>query len=597
MAPGQAVRGFLDALGVPPERIPTDLTAQAALYRSQLAGKRMLVVLDNARDAEQVRPLLPGAATALAVVTSRNQLTAPIAAAGARPLSLDVLSRAEARELLARRLGAERLAAEPDAVEQIITACAQLPLALAIAAARAQQTNFPLAVLAADLGQAGQHFDVLDAGDLTTQLRTVFSWSYSALAPRAARLFRLLGLHLGPDISAPAAASLAGQPRRETRGLLTELARANLITEHTSGRYSLHDLLRAYATDLAYTHDTNAERHAATHRILDHYLHTTHTAERVLNPTRDPIPLTAPQVGVTPENPTDDRQALDWFTTEHPVLLAAVDHAAATDYDTHTWQLAWTMQTYLDRRGHYRDQAAAGSAAVAAAQRLTDPVAQAHAHSTLALACTRLGRLDEADTHLSHALDLYRRAGEDVWQAYTHRNIAYLCERRGQPARGLHHAERALHLFRAADHQAGQAKSLNAVGWFHAQLGNYAQGLAACQKALTLLENLGNREGQAHTWDSLGYAHHHLGHHTQAITCYRNAIHLYRDLSHRYYESDSLMRLGDLHHAAGNYDAARDTYQQALSILSDLDHPDAELLRTKLQQLRPGTPPRQSADP
>src|SRR4029453_13547956 len=189
-----------------------------------------------------------------------------------------------AHDLLAPRLGAERVAAEPDAVAQIIAACARLPLALAIAAARAQQTNFPLAALAADLGQAGRRLDALDAGDPTTQARTVFSWSYTALTPPAARLFRLLGLHPGPDISTPAAASLAGQPPRETSRLLTELASANLITQHTPGRYTLHDLLRAYATDLAHTHDTDPQRHAATHRLLDHYLHTAYTADRLLNP-------------------------------------------------------------------------------------------------------------------------------------------------------------------------------------------------------------------------------------------------------------------------------------------------------------------------
>jgi hypothetical protein len=203
MPAAQAVRGFLDALGVPPERIPQHPDAQAALYRSLLAGKRMLVVLDNARDADQVRPLLPGASTALAVVTSRNQLTALVAADGAHPLTLDVLSPAEAHELLAHRLGAGRVAAEPDAVQQIITRCARLPLALAIAAARAQQTSFPLAALAADLGHAAHRLDALDAGDLTTQARAVFSWSYIALTAPAARLFRLLGMRAPAPTSPP----------------------------------------------------------------------------------------------------------------------------------------------------------------------------------------------------------------------------------------------------------------------------------------------------------------------------------------------------------------------------------------------------------
>jgi hypothetical protein len=356
MPAAQAVRGFLDALGLPPERIPADPDAQAALYRSLLAGRRILVVLDNARDADQVRPLLPGTPTALALVTSRNQLTALVAVDGAHPLPLDLLSAAEARELLARRLGAERVAAEPDAVEQIITACARLPLALAIAAARAQHTGFPLSALAAELTETNEagdrRLDALDAGDPATQIRAVFSWSYAALTPLAAQLFRLLGFHPGPDITIPAAASLAGRPRAETRRLLTELTWANLITEYVPGRYTLHNLLRAYATDLTHRHDTAEQRHAAAHRVLDHYLHTAHAAARLLDPTRNLPAPTPPQPGVTPDSPTDRQQSLDWFTTEHPVLMAAIDHAAEGGFDTHTWQLVWTMWTFFDRRGN-----------------------------------------------------------------------------------------------------------------------------------------------------------------------------------------------------------------------------------------------------
>jgi DNA-binding SARP family transcriptional activator/tetratricopeptide (TPR) repeat protein len=604
MATAQAVLGFLDALGVPSDRIPADPDAQVGLYRSLLSGRRMLVVLDNARDADQVRPLLPGTPTALAVVTSRNQLTALVAADGAQPLPLDLLTPAEARELLAGRLGADRVAAEPAAVEQIITACARLPLALTIAAARAQHTGFPLDTLAAELAAnldetnaADRRLDALDAGDPTTQVRAVFSWSYTALTPPAARLFRLLGLHPGRDITAPAAASLAGQPPGDTRPLLAELARANLIVEHTPGRYTLHDLLRAYATDQAHTHDTDRQRHIATHRLLDHYLHTAYTADRLLYPSRDPIALSPPQPGVTPEHPTDQRQATDWFMAEHPVLLAAIQHAASTGFDNNAWQLAWTLRIFLDRRAHWHDQAAAGRAAIAAgraaiaaATRLADPAAQARAHRTLAHAYIRLGRLDDAHTQLSHALDLYRRAGDQVGQGYTHRNLLNLWERRGQPAQALDHAWQALHLYRAAGHQVGQAAALNSVGFNLALLGDYQQALNACQQALTLQQNLDDRPGQALTWDSLGYAHHHLGHHTQAITSYRHAIDLFRDLGDRFNEATTLSQLGDTHHAAGDPQTARDAWRQALTILTDLGHPDAGRVRAKLHNLNQTTP-------
>ena len=254
MSPAEAIRGLLDTLGVPPDRIPAGLEAQTAHYRSLLTGKRILVLLDNAHDADEIRPLLPATPTAMTVVTSRNQLNSLLAVEGAHPLTLDVLSPVGAYDLLARRIGAQRTAAEPEAVQAIIAACARLPLALSIAAARARQSGFALAALAAELGPAGRPLDVLDAGDPTSDLRAVFSWSVDAVTPPAARLFRLLGRHLdpdiGPDIGAAAAASLAGHPVPVTRRLLTELSRASLLVEHAPGRYTCHDLLRVYAVDL-----------------------------------------------------------------------------------------------------------------------------------------------------------------------------------------------------------------------------------------------------------------------------------------------------------------------------------------------------------
>jgi len=435
MAPAAAVRGFLDAFEVPAERVPASLEAQLALFRSLLAGRRVLVVLDNARDAEQARPLLPGTSTALVVVTSRSQLTSLVAVDGAHPLTLDLLTADEARELLARRLGRERVAAEPAAVEQVIGCCARLPLALTIAAARAAQSGFPLTALACELVEASRRLDALDAGDAVSQVRAVFSWSYTALSPAAAGLFRLLGLHPGPDISAAAAGSLAAVPPAETRRLLAELARASLLTEHVPGRYGFHDLLRAYAADLTHTVDPGDQRRAGIGRVLDHYLHTAHTADRLLHPHRDPIPLALPPPGpgVTPEQPADYGQALDWLAAEHPVLLAAVGLAADAGLDTHCWQLAWALATFLDRRGHWHDLTTTWQAALTAAGRLHDPAAQADAHRLLASAHTRLGRYPDAHTHHTHALHLYTRTGDHTGQAGTHNNLAILWELQGRP--------------------------------------------------------------------------------------------------------------------------------------------------------------------
>ena len=586
MASAEAVRWFLDAFQVPPQRIPVDLDAQAALYRSQLAGKRVLVVLDNARDTSQVRPLLPGSPGCLVVVTSRNQLSGLIAADAAHPITLDLLAPGEARQLLVRRLGADRVAAEPVAVKEIIARCAHLPLALALVAARAAlRPQVGLQLLAEELRDNRQRWQALTGDDPNLDVRAVLSWSYQTLSPAAARLFRLLGLHPGPDITTPAAASLAGLPASDARGSVVELTGASLLVEHTPGRYSFHDLLRAYASDLAHRIDPDQHRHTAMQRMLDHYLHTADTAARLLNSTVDPIMLTAPAPGVTPQHLSDHQQALGWFTAERPVLLAAIDQAVATGFDTHVWQLAWTLWEFLDRRGDWHDWAATGRAAVAAAHRLADPVAQARAHRHLAIPYIQMGRLEDAHTELHRAVDLATRAGDQTGQAQIHHDLAVLWERRGGPARALEHARQALDLYRAAGHQVGQAYALNAVGWCHAMLGEHQQAVTHCRQALTLHQNLGDRYGQAATWGSLGYAQHHLGQHAHAITSYQHTLDLLRDLGYRYNEAEVLIQLGDTHHTTSNPPAARDAWQQALTILEDLHHPNAAHARSKLSAL------------
>jgi len=586
LEPAAAVRGFLDALGVPPQRIPADLDAQTALYRSALADRRMLVVLDNARDATQVRPLLPGAPGCLVLVTSRNQLSGLIAVDGARPLLLDLLSTAEAQELLDRRIGSDRTTAEPQAVREIITRCARLPLALAIVAARAAtHRQFALHALATELRDVGDRLGALTGDDPRSDLRTVFSWSYQVLCPPAARLFRLLGLHPGPDLSARAAASLTGLPLSQVRPMLTELTQANLLAEHTPGRYALHDLLRAYATHLADTTDPAEQRHAATHRVLDHYLHTAFTASQLLTPARSPITLTTHRPGTTPEHATDRQQALVWFAAEHAVLLATVQHAAATGFDAHAWQLAWALAPHLDWHGSFPDLAAIGRAAVAAAHRLADPAAQARAHYLLAGAYAELGQFDDAHTHLQHALDQKNQLGDPTRQAAIHEQFAWTALRRGRPAEALPHAQQSLELFQATGHRHGQAYALNVIGWCHALLGNHQQAVSCCQQARTQLQELNDRKGQATSWNGLGLAQHHLGHHADAIASYHHALHLARDQGDRYYEAWTLTHLGDAHHTTGNHHAARDTWRQALTILEDLDHPDAERLSAKLTAL------------
>ncbi|MFY1620332.1 ATP-binding protein [Micromonospora sp. WMMD736] len=585
VSPAKALHGFLDALGVPATRVPADLDAQAALYRSALAGKRILVVLDNARDAEQVRPLLPGTPTTMVLVTSRSQLTSLVSLDGAHPLPLGLLSRDAAAHLLTNRLGVERVAAEPEAAEAIITACARLPLALSIAAARAQQSGFPLATLAAELGTAGQRFGVLDAGDAVGEVRAVFSWSYDALSVPAAGLFRLVGLHPGPDITVAAAASLSGRPVDDTRRLLTELTRASLLAEYRPGRFTAHDLLRAYAAELSDGTDPVSDRRAATIRLLDHYTHTTHAADALLRPHSDPVDhLMAPAAaGVRPERPTSHAEALQWLTAEHPVLLAAQRLAASSGLDAHTWRLGRALDTFLDRQGHWHDRVEACQAALRAAERLGDPLAQAVAHRFLAGAHTVVNRYADAHRHLECALDLYVVSGDTEGEARTHQNLASLWDRQGEPRLALEHSTRTLVLARAAGHRRAQADALNAVGWCHAQLGDHLAALAYCEQALDLLQQLDDRAGEAATWDSLGYAHHHLGQYDRAVECYERTLDLTRDLGDLWGEADTLSRLGDTRLALGDPAAARADWQRALDIFTALDHPDADAVRARLQ--------------
>jgi DNA-binding SARP family transcriptional activator len=588
--PSDAVRGFLEVLGVPPDRVPADLAGQTALYRSTLADRRVLVVLDNARDSEQVRPLLPGSPGSLVVVTSRDQLSGLIAAEGAYPLVLDLLSTDEARELLERRLGRVRTVAEPLAVEEIIAACARLPLALAIVAARAAtHPQFSLDSLAMELRAVHGRLDAFSGADEATDVRRVFSWSYRQLGPAAARLFRLLGLAPGTDLGAAAAASLAGKDIACTRQALAELTRAHLLVEVEPGRYGFHDLLRAYALELCEDEDSSQECDAAVRRILDHYLHSAHSGAMVLYPQRDPITVAPAEPGCVPETFVARQRVLAWFAAEHAVLLAVVEQAAARGFDTHAWQLPWALLEYLDRCGHWHDVVATQTRAVAASERLGDVSAEAIARRALAAAQARFGRFDEAHRQLRRVLKLTSNAGDEVGEAHGFRTLAWVAEQQGLRAEALRYAERALQLFQSAEHVVGQAAALNDVGWQHAQLGDYGQALVHSEKALEILDACGNRHGQAATWESLGYAHHRLGEVDQAIGCYLHALDLYRELGVRYHEAETLTHLGDAYEISGDPAGARDCWRTAAAILDELDHPEAGKVRRRLAGLRVAT--------
>src|SRR6266851_2130136 len=476
-AAATAMRGFLGALAVPPASVPDDLDAQAALYRSLLADRRMLIVLDNARDAGQVRPLLPGTASCPVLVTSRNQLAGLVAVDGAIPLTLGLLTPDEARELLSHRLGRERVPREEQAAGELTELCARLPLALNIAAARAVlRPGWPLAALVSELHGTRQRLDPLTTGDSAADLRAVFSWSCHTLSTGAARMFRLLGLHPGPDISVPAAASLAALDRDQARRALDELTAAHLLTEHTRGRYTFHDLLRAFAAEQAHIHDTKAERCDARHRALDHYLCTGHAAFTVLYPGWIPLDLPRPVPGVAPEDLADQEQALTWSEAEHAVLVAATFWAAEGGFDSHAWQIPCGLGTIMERRAYCREWAIVSEVALGAAQRSGDLTGQAHSHHRLGQALLARGSYPEARIHLRQALALFDRLGDPARQGDIYVALSTMLSEERLFADAVTCAQRALDLYRATSHVAGQSIALNNIGWFEAQLGRYETG-------------------------------------------------------------------------------------------------------------------------
>ena len=554
--PAQAIRGFLQALGVPSAEIPETPDAQAALYRSVLAGKRVLVVLDNARDADQVRPLLPGSSRCAVLITSRVRLDGLAATVGARILTLDVMSEAESRELIVRRLGAARAQAEPEAVADLARLCAGLPLGLAIVAARAAaRPGFRLAALSAELGGGDARLDALETADTTRSVREVFSWSYRQLSRPAARVFRLLGLHPGPDITVAAAASLGGTGRPQARRVLAELA--------------------AEA-------EAEADRDLARRRLGDHYLHTAAAAGRRLCPARPPLGLGDPQPGAVPEKFASYAEALAWFSAEHQVLLAVADAAAATHGDARAWQLPALLTDYLNREGHWHDLAALGRAALAAAEQAGDGLGRAHAHASIGVANLRVGCYRTARSHLLRASSLFREEGATAWQARNHLTVGVLFDRQGRHDKARRQAERALSLYQDLGYRAGEAHALENLGWHLANLGAATAAVDHCRRALDLNREVGNPIGEAHAWDHLGFAMHLVGDDDEAIACYRRALKLLREVRDRAEQGGVLARLGDIYSSVGNKAMAKAVWRRALAILEELHDLGADEVRSRL---------------
>jgi DNA-binding SARP family transcriptional activator/tetratricopeptide (TPR) repeat protein len=583
---GAAIRSFLDGLRMPSDQIPTGLDAQAGLYRSLLAGRRMLIVLDNAASAGQIRSLLPGAGRCLVIVTSRRQLTPLAATEGAHILTLDVLTATEAHDLLATRLGQTRVAADPAATAELCAECARLPMALSIVAARAEsRPAFPLAAIAGELRDARRRLDALDGGEASIDARAAFSWSYEQLPAASAVMFRLLGLHPGPDITEAAAASMAGISRRQAGRALRQLAANCLLTEHLPGRFAFHDLLRLYAAETAVTTDSEEVRMAATCRAVDYYLQSARAADRAIYAARPPITVPAPVPGSDPETFAGHDVALAWFDQEYQVLLAVISLSAAQGLDTQAWHLPWAMESFFYRRAHWRDWASTQEVALAAAQRNGDRDAQAHAHRGIANAHIEIGAHDVAGQHLTRALRLREESGDVVGQARIHLDMARSTGLRHNYTEYLAHARRGLDLSRSAGDTLGEGHGLAEVAWALALLGRHRQAITHGHASLRILRQLGHRPMEGPVWDTLGYAHHHLGDYRRAAACYQRAVQILDDYGYRHEKAVTLTSAGVAYRAAGDAQAAGDAWRAALAILDETCHPDAEKARAHLRDL------------
>jgi DNA-binding SARP family transcriptional activator/tetratricopeptide (TPR) repeat protein len=577
MPPMAAVRYLLGAMGVASAALPADEEGQVALYRSLASGKRLLVMLDNARDTAQVEPLLPGSASCTVLITSRNHL-AGLGVRGARLLDLEMLAETDARDLLTCHLGARRVAEEPDAVAGLIRWCAGLPLAVSIVAARASaQSGFPLATLAKELAEASARLDALDAADLNVNLRAVFSWSYRALDPEPARVFALLGTMPGPDIGLPAAMSLTGLSSSRVRAVLRVLVAAHLLQEHAPGRYRMHDLLRLYASELL----DEDSRSAASRQVTDFYLHTAAGAARLLRPERRPIDLGS--VACEPQTFEHRAAAASWFDVEHICLLGILKSCAEHGWHASVWQLAWALSAFHVMRGYLVDDLEVWRAGVVSARRLDEPVTQAIALLYLGTAYARVGDFTDAVDHLRQARALAEQADAVPVLADIHRTLGWVWGEQGDATLALPHTHHALQLYRAAGNPMREADALNSAGWLYAQLGQYQRAAAYCEQALVLCRQHNHLRGEAITLDSLGYIARQLGHHGEALTYYGEALTLVRANDNTYDEAVIQANLGDAHHALGRHAEARQAWQHAHDLfLAQHRIRDAGDLRQKL---------------
>ncbi|MCO1575773.1 tetratricopeptide repeat protein [Crossiella sp. SN42] len=584
MPAATALRRFLDALGVAPAMVPAEPDAMATLYRSVIADKRLLIVLDNAADTAQVLPLLPGEPTCAVLVTSRRRLIGLTSAHGAVQVGLTVLADQEARELLGRHLGEERLAAEPEAVADILRSCWGLPLALSIVAARAAAApGMPLSVLAGELGSAAARLDAFDTDDAGHNLRAVFSWSYRALSAEAGQVFAALGLAPGADLSLTAISCLTGLPAARLRGPLRALESSSLVERTLPDRYRMHDLLRLYATELAERLD-EATLEAALRRLVEMYL-------VVVGRTRELV-MFSPRIHEVVDTAAGDpswpvfggsAQALDWLEAERGSLLALVTGLAKRGWHDEVWRLAWLLHGFFRARQHKADWIEVGRLGVAAAARIGDPLAIFHAANCLGGAYRAAGRWAEAIAQYRGALS--QAANDPERTAMMVNNIGITLVNSGDAEAAIGYLEQALTLARQAGSVNDEADfSLNLGDGYNA-VGRYPEGLRHNQSARRLFRSLGKDLHGGIAAVNLAQSYFGLGELAKAADSAEAAGSEFRALSAWYDLAKSLLLLGRIRNALGHHDSARRAWTDALETFQELNDPRASEVEHLLRGL------------
>ncbi|WP_090099381.1 AfsR/SARP family transcriptional regulator [Lentzea jiangxiensis] len=516
--PAEVLRKLLDALDPSTANRPSDLDGLIAMYRGVLAGRRALLVLDNARDSQQVTPLLPAAPGCLVVITTRRELTSLVASTGAHSVRIGLLDMDEAVALMTHRLGRQRVQREPSAVRAIAGACARLPLALAVASARiASNPEFRLSDIASQLTDDVQPgLDFLATDDPHSDVRSVLSWSYRALSPAAARTFALLALVPLSWTTTPAVASLTGVPVPRARAVLRELSTLCLINEDQPHRFSWHDLLREYAAEvLAETVDTDEQR-AACHRLLHHYLILTRSASLQLVPTDDlpELPQIAP--GVTAHTVGDLPSASRMFATEHSTLLSLFDLADTWGVESSSWQLAWYMRYYIDEALLWKEMTAINEVALAGATRAGDHLGVGYTHRCLARAAAMLGDTKTAEAHLETAVQAFRTCGDRQAEGYTRVQIAKWLVHTDRVDAALEQAEQARELFRGTASQTQKGELRDLIAYAYSRTGRYSEVVETLRGALESDYESGSTMRMFNTIDHLAVAHEGLADYRKA---------------------------------------------------------------------------------